>query len=72
MDYENNIEDQRSLLQKHLRDINTVVSAKLGVKVNLEIKEKTNYREQTVFSLSDSRNLKSKEPGMKKAEEKKE
>lgn len=60
MDYINNVEDQKNLLQKHLQDINTVVSAKLGIKVNLEIEEKTNYRKQTIFTLIDNRNLKSK------------
>ncbi len=59
MDYINNIEDQRNLLQKHLNDINIVVSAKLGIKVDLEIEEKTNYRKQTFFGLIDERNLKS-------------
>ena len=59
MDYINNIEDQKNLLQKHLQDINTVVSAKLGIKVNFKIEEKTNYGKQTIFSLIDNRNLKS-------------
>ena len=49
MDYKNNIENQRELLQKHLEAINIVVSAKLGTKVNLCIKESKNYRNQTFF-----------------------
>lgn len=57
--YKNNVENQRSLLQEHLNDINTVVSAKLGIKINLEIEEKTDYRKQTIFNLIDNRNLKS-------------
>lgn len=60
MDYKNNIEDQRNLLKKHLEEINIVVSAKLGIKVNLNIKEKTNYQKQTVFSLIDNKNIKNK------------
>ena len=58
MDYKNNIENQRELLQKHLEAINTVVSAKLGIKVNLRIKENKDYRNQTFFSLIDDRNFK--------------
>ena len=58
MDYKNNIENQRELLQKHLEAINTVVSAKLGIKVNLHIKESKNYRNQTFFNLIDDRNIK--------------
>ena len=58
MDYKNNIENQRELLQKHLEAINIVVSAKLGIKVNLRIKENKDYRNQTFFSLIDDRNFK--------------
>ena len=58
MDYKNNIENQRELLQKHLEAINTAVSAKLGIKVNLCIKESKNYRNQTFFNLIDDRNIK--------------
>lgn len=58
MDYKNNIENQRKLLQKHLETINTIVSAKLGIKVNLRIKESKDYRSQTFFSLIDDRNIK--------------
>ena len=58
MDYKNNIENQRKLLQKHLEAINTVVSAKLGIKVNLRIKESKDYRSQIFFSLIDDRNIK--------------
>ena len=58
MDYKSNIENQRELLQKHLEVINTVVSAKLGIKVNLRIKESKNYRNQTFFNLIDDRNIK--------------
>ena len=58
MDYKNNIENQRELLQKHLEAINIVVSAKLGIKVNLRIEENKDYRNQTFFSLIDDRNIK--------------
>ena len=60
MDYKNNIENQRELLQKHLEAINIVVSAKLGIKVNLHIKENKDCRNQTFFSLIDDRNIKEK------------
>ena len=58
MNYKNNIENQRELLQKHLEAINIVVSAKLGIKVNLCIKESKDYRNQTFFNLIDDRNIK--------------
>ena len=58
MDYKNNIENQKELLQKHLEAINIVVSAKLGTKVNLCIKENKEYRNQTLFNLIDDRNFK--------------
>lgn len=60
MDYKNNIEDQRNLLKTHLEEINIIVSEKLGIKVDLEIKEETNYKKQTVFSLIDDKNIKNK------------
>ena len=58
MDYKNNIENQRELLQKHLESINIVVSAKLGIKVNLRIEENKDYRNQPFFCLIDDRNFK--------------
>ena len=58
IDYKNNIENQRELLQKHLETINIVVSAKLGITVNLCVKENKDYRNQTFFSLVDDKNIK--------------
>lgn len=58
MDYKNNIENQRKLLQNRLEEINIVVSAKLGIKVNLRIEESKNYRNQIFFNLIDDRNIK--------------
>lgn len=58
MDYKNNIENQRKLLQNHLEEINIVVSAKLGIKINLRIEESKNYRNQIFFNLIDDRNIK--------------
>lgn len=55
-----NVEEQRALLEKHLHDINIITSAKLGIKVKLEIEEEIDYRNQTIFGLIDKRNLKSK------------
>ena len=57
MDYKNNIENQRELLQKHLEAINIVVSAKLGIKVNLHIKESKNYRNQNVKAVLEAINF---------------
>lgn len=43
-------------LNKYLHDINVVVSSKLGIKTNLEIKEKE-IRGTTYHSLKDTRNM---------------
>lgn len=60
MDYENNVEDQRNLLEKHLDKINIVVSAILGINVNLRIRENKNYQKQIIFELIDDKNIKNK------------
>lgn len=56
MDYKNNLEDQRKLLEKHLGEINTIASAKLGIRVHLEIVEHTNYQKLTTLGLKDKVN----------------
>ena len=58
MDLKNNVDDQRNYLKNNLENINVVVSAILGTKVNLKIEEKTDYKNNTHFSLLDSKNRK--------------
>lgn len=66
MDLKNNVDEQRSYLKNNLENINVVVSAILGTKVNLKIEEKTDYQKNTYFSLLDSKNRKA-ECGIMKA-----
>lgn len=56
MDLKNNVDEQREYLKNNLDNINIVASAVLGVKVNLVIKEKTDWRKATYFSLLDEIN----------------
>lgn len=66
MSLKNNIDEQRAYLQRNLTQINTVVSAILGYRTNLEIVEKTNNR-GTYFKVIDGRNIKDKCGVMAKA-----
>lgn len=56
MNYTNNAENQRKLLEKHLKSINFYVSEKLGIKTNLEITESRNYRNEIILGLTDNQN----------------
>ena len=66
MDLKNNVDEQRSYLKNNLENINVVVSAILGTKINLKIEEGTDYKKNTYFSLLDSKNRKA-ECGIMKA-----
>lgn len=66
MDLKNNVDEQRTYLKNNLENINIVVSAILGTKVNLKIDEKLDYKKITYFSLLDSKNRKA-ECGIMKA-----
>lgn len=50
------IEEKKEFLQRNLDKINTVVTALLGVMVDLKIVEKTNHRE-TYLKLEDNHNF---------------
>ena len=56
MDLKNNIDEQREYLKSNLESINIVASAVLGTRINLKVKEKTNWQKVTYFSLLDSTN----------------
>ena len=66
MDLKRNADEQREYLENHLENINVIISAILGIKINLEVKEKTNWRNDTYFSLLDSTNRRT-ECGIMKA-----
>ena len=66
MSLKDNAVEQREYLEKNLGQINTVISAILGYKTKLEIKETTNCR-GTYFKLSDHRNIREKCGVMAKA-----
>lgn len=57
MDLKNNIDNQRKYLEDNLEQLNTVISAVIGIKTNLRIDEKTNYRKETYFQIVDDRNI---------------
>ena len=57
MSFKNNIDEQREYLQRNLEQINTVVSAVLGIKTHLRIEEKKDYLKQTYFKIIDDRNI---------------
>lgn len=57
MDLKNNIEEQKAYLEKNLGQLNTVVSAILGYKTELKIKE-INQENKTYFRVVDDRNIK--------------
>ena len=57
MDLKNNIEEQKAYLVKNLKQLNTVVSAILGYKTELKIKE-INQENKTYFRVVDDRNIK--------------
>lgn len=54
---ENKIEKKRELLENNLSKINDLISKKLGIKINLQIVEKKNYRNETYFSIEDNTNI---------------
>ena len=58
MNLKYNVDDQRAYLKNNLENINIVISAILGTKINLKIDEKLDYKKNTYFSLLDSKNRK--------------
>ena len=60
MDLKNNVSEQRAYLERNLEQLNIVISAVLGTKVELKIIEHTNYRKETYFSLEDNYNFRDK------------
>ena len=57
MSLKNNVDEQRAYLERNLEQLNTVVSAVLGIRTYLRIEEKTDYRKQTYFKIIDDRNI---------------
>lgn len=66
MDLKNNVDEKREYLKNNLENVNVVISAILGTKVNLKIEEKINWQKITYFSLLDSTNRRT-ECGIMKA-----
>ena len=58
MDLKYNVDDQRAYLKNNLENINIIISAILGIKINLKIEERKDYQKNTYFSLLDSKNRK--------------
>lgn len=57
MDLKNNIEEQKAYLEKNLEQLNTVVSAILGYKTDLFIKE-IKSGNKIYYKIIDDRNIK--------------
>lgn len=57
MSLKNNIDEQRVYLERNLGQLNTVVSAVLGIKTDLKIEEKTDWRKATYFKIIDDGNI---------------
>ena len=57
MSLKNNIDEQREYLQRNLEQLNTVVSAVLGIKTDLKIEEKKGCYKQTYLNVVDDRNI---------------
>lgn len=57
MDLRNNVVEQREYLERNLEQLNTVVSAVLGIRTHLRIVEKKDYRNATYFKIVDDRNI---------------
>lgn len=66
MSLKDNISEQKEYLEKNLEQLNTVVSAILGYKTKLKVKE-IKQGNKTYFSITDDRNIKEKCGVMAKA-----
>lgn len=58
MSLKNNIQEQKEYLEKNLEQLNTVVSAILGYKTELDIIQDSNYRGEVYYKIADKRNIK--------------
>ena len=56
MDLKNNVSEQREYLKRNLEQLNTVVSAVLGVKTNLQLEEGKHYNGKIYFVIEDRKN----------------
>lgn len=54
----NTITQKRHYLKENLEKLNIVVSAILGVRVNLKMEEKIDYRKEIYFKVVDDHNFK--------------
>ncbi len=57
MSLKHDVNEQREYLERNLEQLNTVVSAVLGIRTHLRIVEKTDFRKQTYFKVIDDRNI---------------
>lgn len=56
MDLKNNVNEQREYLERNLEQLNTVVSAVLGVKAKLQVEEEKSYNDKILFGVADRKN----------------
>ena len=57
MSLKNNVDKQREYLERNLEQLNTVVSAVLGIRTHLRIVEEVNCYKETYFKVIDDRNI---------------
>lgn len=67
MSLKDDIVEQKEYLEKNLEQLNTVVSAILGYKTELDIIQDSNYRGEVYYKISDNRNVKEQCGSMAKA-----
>ena len=67
MNLKNDISEQKEYLEKNLEQLNTVVSAILGYKIELKIIQDQNYRAEVYYKITDDRNVKEQCGAMAKA-----
>ena len=57
MNLKDDITEQREYLENNLEQLNTVVSAILGYKTKLDIRQDVNYRGEVYYKISDNRDI---------------
>ena len=57
MSLKNSVDEQREYLERNLEQLNTVVSAVLGIRTHLRIVEEIDCYKQTYFKVIDDRNI---------------
>ena len=57
MNYKNDVVAQKEFLEKNKKGLNEILSLKLGIKVHLQLEEKTEWNGKIYYKLHDYTNL---------------